>query len=240
MMTTNETYVLSLSSLMKHSLDGVFVLDRSRKCVLFSDACERITGYETSSVVGAQCRCHDIINCKDDFGRSLSGVLCPGLHVLEGKVPHARQRMEMNHSSGRPIVVETTYSPIRDEQGDITHVLGVMRDLTDMVEIENELHEVSRKLSVDCDSDRSELNSVTTNETEADADANLGSAASGNGSLDRMLATIEKREILAALQRAKSQRTLAARDLGISRSRLYRRMEALGIDPRKVGSRDEH
>lgn len=234
MMTTNETYVLSLSSLMKYSLDGVFVLDRSRKCVLFSDACERITGYDKSSVVGAQCRCHDIINCKDDFGRSLSGVLCPSLHVLDGKVPHARQRMEMNHSSGRPIVIETTYSPIRDEQGDITHVLGVMRDLTDMVEIENELHEVSRKLSID--SDHSEFNSVSTEETDADA----GNTAYGNGSLDRMLATIEKREILAALRRAKSQRTLAARDLGISRSRLYRRMEALGIDPRKVGSRDEH
>jgi DNA-binding NtrC family response regulator len=50
--------------------------------------------------------------------------------------------------------------------------------------------------------------------------------------LDEVLATIEKREILSALQRADGQRTLAARLLGISRSRLYRRMEALGIDPR--------
>ena len=54
-------------------------------------------------------------------------------------------------------------------------------------------------------------------------------------SLDEILARIEKREILAALQRANGQRTLAAHLLGISRSRLYRRMEALGIDPRKGG-----
>ena len=59
-------------------------------------------------------------------------------------------------------------------------------------------------------------------------------ADSGQGSLDRILTTIEKREILAALRRANGQRTQAARLLGISRSRLYRRMEALGIDPRTI------
>ena len=65
-------------------------------------------------------------------------------------------------------------------------------------------------------------------------------AASGEGigSLDRILTTIEKREILNALNRANGQRTLAARLLGISRSRLYRRMEALGIDPRKLNRGD--
>ena len=52
------------------------------------------------------------------------------------------------------------------------------------------------------------------------------------GPLDQILTTIEKREILAALTRANGQRTLAAKMLGISRSRLYRRMEALEIDPR--------
>ncbi len=56
----------------------------------------------------------------------------------------------------------------------------------------------------------------------------------GQKPLDEVLATIEKGEILGALNRADGQRTMAARLLGISRSRLYRRMEALGIDPREV------
>ncbi len=63
-------------------------------------------------------------------------------------------------------------------------------------------------------------------------------AEAGKGSLDQIITTIEKREILGALRRANGQRTLAARLLGISRSRLYRRMEALGIDPRTAGSGD--
>lgn len=234
-MTTNETNVLSLASLMKHSLDGVFVLDRSRKCVLFSDTCEKITGFSQSSILGAQCRCHDIIDCKDDYGRSLSGMLCPGLHVLEGNVPHARQKMEIQHPQGRQVVVETTYSPIMDNQGKITHVLGVMRDLSDMIETEKNLREVAAKLSFAPGSNMNEPNSINATELSS-----VGFATSGNGSLDNMLAAIEKHEILTALERAKNQRTLAARELGISRSRLYRRMEALGIDPRKVGSHDEH
>lgn len=59
----------------------------------------------------------------------------------------------------------------------------------------------------------------------------LAETNSERGSLDRILTAIEKREIVGALKRAKGQRTLAAQMLGISRSRLYRRMEALSIDP---------
>jgi len=50
-------------------------------------------------------------------------------------------------------------------------------------------------------------------------------------SLDEILEQAERRAILAALRRAKGRRSLAARMMGISRSRLYRRMEALGITP---------
>ncbi|MCK6455051.1 MAG: sigma 54-interacting transcriptional regulator [Phycisphaerae bacterium] len=47
--------------------------------------------------------------------------------------------------------------------------------------------------------------------------------------LDAVLARVERDAILNALRRADGQRNKAARLLGVSRSRLYRRMEALGI-----------
>ena len=59
----------------------------------------------------------------------------------------------------------------------------------------------------------------------------------GNRPLDAVLGAIERREIEAALRLAHGQRTLTARLLRISRSRLYRRMEALGIPlPSSTGS----
>ena len=67
------------------------------------------------------------------------------------------------------------------------------------------------------------------------SDYGQADSEAGNRPLDDVLSSIEKREILAALRRANGQRTLAAQLLRISRSRLYRRMEALGIDPRKLG-----
>jgi arginine utilization regulatory protein len=52
-------------------------------------------------------------------------------------------------------------------------------------------------------------------------------------SLDEILEHAERRAILAALRRARGRRNLAAKLMGISRSRLYRRMEALNIVPPK-------
>ena len=50
-------------------------------------------------------------------------------------------------------------------------------------------------------------------------------------SLDPILARVEREAIRRALRAANWQRNKAARLMDISRSRLYRRMEALGIDP---------
>ena len=61
-----------------------------------------------------------------------------------------------------------------------------------------------------------------------------GGVGDGNFSLDDILSVVEKQEIVAALRRNHMQRTLAARSLSVSRSRLYRRMGALGINPRNV------
>jgi DNA-binding NtrC family response regulator len=50
-----------------------------------------------------------------------------------------------------------------------------------------------------------------------------------SGALDRVLSAVERREIINALRKTGGRRNLAARLLGISRSRLYRRMETLKI-----------
>ena len=62
----------------------------------------------------------------------------------------------------------------------------------------------------------------------AQAKARAGTASTP---LDETLADVERRTILGSLRRARGQRSLAAKLMGISRSRLYRRMDALGINP---------
>ncbi len=69
----------------------------------------------------------------------------------------------------------------------------------------------------------------------------LGAAVKGRGNnggvgvlpLDDVLADVERRSILGALRKAGGQRSLSAKLLHISRSRLYRRMDVLGISARE-------
>ncbi len=222
MQTTAET--LLLQDVLKHAVDGILVIDRERRFVAFSDACERITGFARESVLGAQCRCHDLTDCHDRHGRSLAGALCPSLKIFRGDIPSARQRMSIRRDDGTQVWVETTYSPVPDAAGRITAVLGVMRDITDQHEREEELREAALRNG---------------NGQPSPSDARHGPAESvlqpaddpltNSQSLDVRLAALERQTILSALQQAGGQRTEAARRLGVSRSRLYRRMEALGI-----------
>lgn len=232
-----EAANITLSDLLERCVDGVFVIDRERCFVMYSTACERITGYSSASVVGVRCPCHDVAECADQHGRSLAGALCPGLQVFQGEIPSARQRMRIRHRAGHVVWVETSYSPILDDEGDITAVVGIMRDITEVMEQEDELREAVKRSSQSLQEiDVAPLDNLTGNQPQVGGQ--LSDAEAGNGSLDQILTTIERREILGALRRANGQRTLAARLLGISRSRLYRRMEALGIDPRTAGSGD--
>jgi MoxR-like ATPase len=52
------------------------------------------------------------------------------------------------------------------------------------------------------------------------------------GSLEEMLAAVERTEIVAALEAARGDLDAARERLGISRATLYRRMKALGVEPR--------
>ena len=76
---------------------------------------------------------------------------------------------------------------------------------------------------------RSLIDQVEPTPVEATSEVGMEEART-NQQLRESLADLERREILNALRRTGGHRTLTAKALGISRSRLYRRVEALGID----------
>jgi PAS domain S-box-containing protein len=224
---------ITLSDVLRHAVDGMFVIDRNRHVVLFSEGCESITGTDRASVLGTPCACHDVVDCRDEQGRVLSGPLCPSAGIFEHKIASARQRMSIHHRDGRRVWVETTYSPMYDSGGGVACVVGIMRDITEARDKEQDLRRAAEAGIPPGVGDASILADDAS--TVAAEHGNQPQGGSNLGPLDRILTAIEGREIISALKRAKGQRTLAARTLGISRSRLYRRMEALGIDPREAG-----
>lgn len=217
-----QTSQISLEKLLSCIEDGVFVIDGDRRVLLFNTACERMTGFDAAEVVGASCQCSDLMNCQDQLGRSVSGCLCPGFLVFSGERPTSRQRMRITTKSGAYRWVETTYAPLPTDNGHPGLIVGVMRDVSDAVERERELHEKIENL-------RQQVERMPVSR-QAD-----GSDDESANRLDEKLADVERSAILSALKNARGQRSLAAKMMGISRSRLYRRMEALGIVPRERG-----
>ena len=146
--------------------------------------------------------------------------------------------MQITRQDGSAVWVETTYSPVHGENGTVTGVVGILRDITHIKEMEEMLTNQSE--IANATDTRDALEPVSCITAEPSGTVNVDTPGeTGNRPLDDVLCTIEKREILAALRRAGSQRTLAAQLLRISRSRLYRRMEALGIDPRSMNPQHE-
>lgn len=229
-----QTAGIALDAAIRSAMDGVFVIDHNRQVTFFSDACSRITGVDSSAVLGSPCTCNQLLDCTDVHGRKLDGVLCPGSQILKGEITQARQRLSVRRGDGRRVWVETTYSPVRTDNGDVSGVVGIMRDITEVMEREEELIAAAKR------------GGTVEGDGNGAAAARFSSAeftdamTSGKkmGPLDNKLSSLERTEILTALEETHGQRTLAAQQLGISRSRLYRRMEALGIDPRQLGSRE--
>lgn len=228
---------ITLDEVVRFAVDGLFIINRSREVVFFSEGCERLTGADRTSVLGTPCVCHQLTQCRDEHGRLLSDELCPSLKIFDGEIPSYRQRMNIRQDNGARLWVETTYSPIRDGMGQVIEVVGIMRDITEVKEREDELREAAERHGAYPPDETARVGEASKTVPE-DGDEST-QASDKMGPLDWVLTSLERREILTALKRTNGQRTLAARLLGISRSRLYRRMEVLGIDPRRISPRGD-
>ncbi len=233
---TTSMATISLEQVLSNALDGVFVVDRRRRYVHFNAGCERITGYRSTEVLGRDCQCGEMVSCRDDYGRPLWGALCPTREVFDGTRDSARQRMQLRRKDGIPVWVETIYTPVRDQNGHVECVLGVIRDMSESKTREDELRDefltaLQEAREASSQPSSSELTHSTTVPIQHDLHLSCGDTGDSSLELDRAIESVERAVISKALRAANWHRNKAAELMGISRSRLYRRMEALGINP---------
>ena len=122
---------MTLDQVLANTGDGVFVVDRERRLVLFNPTCERITGYRASEVVASGSKCSDITDCADEQGRSLMDWLCPGTALLNGAATTARQRIRLTTRAGQHRWVEAQYVALRDERQRPKYIVAFLRDIAD-------------------------------------------------------------------------------------------------------------
>ncbi|MFH0981424.1 MAG: helix-turn-helix domain-containing protein [Planctomycetota bacterium] len=211
----------TLAHVLTHTADGIFVVDSGYRCVLFSPGCERMTGFSAGEVLGVECR-----PCEPAKGKgepSPFATWCPELRTWPPGVDILHQQIRLRRKDGSVVWVEGQYLVLRDQRGGVCGVLGVLRTQRMMELTDAQPHPLSENPPAN---DLPEL--IRGEPLELDA-----AAQALDQPLDVVLASVERRAILTALRRTEGRRSQAAREMGISRSRLYRRMEALGIHPRE-------
>jgi len=225
----HSTTDFSTDLVLRFAADGIFVLDRHRRFVLYNEACERLTGYKADELLDSNRTCRELMDCRDEYGRPLTGPLCPADGLFDGSVPYARQKMQIRRQDGSRLWIETIYTPITNGAGHVEWVLGIMRDITESRARELEKAQESAAARGPAGSAGAAASGEWRGlppSSEASTDQTLR--------LDDILARVEREAIHRALNAAGRQRNKAAQLMGISRSRLYRRMEALGINPNET------
>jgi PAS domain S-box-containing protein len=82
-----------------------------------------------------------------DFQKSLDMISKKGDKISYGELGAKKERMVLDHKDGRQVWVETTYTPIFDkETGEIAYVMGVIKDITELKQVEDEKERLQKEL----------------------------------------------------------------------------------------------
>jgi len=149
------TKSLSLHDLVENAIDGIFIIDRNRRLVEFNRACEVMTGYTREEVIGKNVFCARAIQCQNAARESMAGTLCPSLNVFQSDLSRQSERMRAVARDGSEKWVETHYTPIYGSDGKVEYVLGIIRDITSQVTLEEE----HARLGEELDNYRQEIES---------------------------------------------------------------------------------
>jgi PAS domain S-box-containing protein len=126
---TDERAVLNqlqrLSSAVEQTADAVFITNRDGVIEYVNPAFEQVTGYARDEVLGKTPR---ILK---------SGEMRPGYYQTLWKTilgGNAFQGQTINHRrDGSKLIVEQTITPMKDQSGQITHFVSLLKDVTERI-----------------------------------------------------------------------------------------------------------
>jgi PAS domain S-box-containing protein len=126
--------LLSSEMILNSLSEGVYVCDRDRCIVFWSQSAERITGWQAEDVVGKRCL-EDILCHVDKDGHRLCGKeYCP-LHraMITGSTTNVPIIVFAQGKDGRRIPTQVTTSPIRNSAGEVIGGVETFRDVSPML-----------------------------------------------------------------------------------------------------------
>ena len=130
-----------LEYVLDSALDGIFIVAQDGRLVLFNKACKELFGISPEQVVDKACL------ILPELKASLLSLTSNGQPVPFGELAGHQERILLPGQNGKTVAVETTYTPIYDrEDGEIAYVMGVVKDITEQKNLEDEKKQLLEQL----------------------------------------------------------------------------------------------
>jgi PAS domain S-box-containing protein len=124
-------------------MDGVVVVDRAGIIVSVNKALERMTGYDSSELVGRECVILDCDACVFPAGKGENEKKC---HLFTaGSV--VRHRCQFKRKDGRPLYVLKNGAVLRNADGAVAGAVETLTDIGDLVAKERTIRELKDLLA---------------------------------------------------------------------------------------------
>ncbi len=193
-----------LQSTFASSTEGLIVMGPDRRIVSMNSFCAELLGVRADPLIGTTCPARAT---GPDANRASDSAYPPSLAptdaLFSGQTPVEAQRAKIRRPDGSEAVVLAAYVAVQLDPNVPAHILGIVRP----AEPAGDTPIFEREFAL-----------------------GVLSSTAKPPNLDNILESVEREAIRAALRTTRGRRTDAAQLLGISRSRLYRRLELLGTD----------
>jgi two-component system response regulator HydG len=120
--------------------DGLMVVDKNGRIVLFNRAAEEMTGYRKDEVIGRDCA---LFHCDD------CDVLERQQISQQKFTTISNRKCRIQASDGRTVLVLKNVVIIRDERGELVGTVESMTDITSLFDKERELQDLKEELRQD-------------------------------------------------------------------------------------------
>jgi two-component system, NtrC family, response regulator HydG len=124
--------------------DGVMVVDPRGRIIAVNPAVVQLTGYSAEELIGRSCRVLDCTGCQI-IGKG-AGVKWCGLYVSGGV---KAKRCTITHKDHRTVTIIKNAAILRDEAGRILGAVESLRDMSEIVRQQEEIHSLRKSLHLD-------------------------------------------------------------------------------------------
>lgn len=119
-----------LSNAVEQTADAVFITDRNGTIAYVNPAFEQMTGYARAEVLGQNPRILKSGEMSSAYYRQLWETILRG---------DPFQSQTINHrADGTKLIVEQTITAMRNQEGQITHFVSVLKDMTERIQLQQQ------------------------------------------------------------------------------------------------------